>query len=84
MKAKTWKDIGKICAKMRGEKGLSLREMGQLMGISQTTLWFLERGKSPPSLAKLEQICNFLKVDFKIAKAELLRHKKKLLEARFK
>ena len=83
MKVKNWQDICRLAKQCRDQKGLSLREMSDLMGVSQTTVWYLERGKFPPSLRKLEQICNFLKVDFKVAKAELLRHKTKLLQKRF-
>jgi transcriptional regulator with XRE-family HTH domain len=55
--------VGKTIRTLRKEKGLSLRELSQLAGLSTGFLSMVERGRSSPALTSLNNIAKALDTD---------------------
>jgi transcriptional regulator with XRE-family HTH domain len=55
--------VGKAIRTLRKEKGLSLRELSQLAGLSTGFLSMVERGRSSPALTSLNNIAKALDTD---------------------
>ncbi|AEK58312.1 Transcriptional regulator, MerR family [Acidithiobacillus caldus SM-1] len=54
--------LGRQLQKLREERQLSLRSLGELAGVSASAISQMEAGKVSPSIATLEKICNALGV----------------------
>ena len=50
-------------SKIRTEKGLSLKKLEALSGVSRTQLWRIENGLSDPTLSTMRKIARALKSD---------------------
>jgi transcriptional regulator with XRE-family HTH domain len=55
-------EIGKNLKELRVKKGISIRELGQLIGISHNTLASYERYDIVPTILNAVKICEFFKV----------------------
>jgi transcriptional regulator with XRE-family HTH domain len=55
-------EIGKNLKELRVNKGISIRELGQLIGISHNTLASYERYDIVPTILNAVKICEFFKV----------------------
>ena len=55
-------DISERLKVLREERGLSIRALGRLCGLSATTLSVIERGLSSPSVSTLYKISTALEI----------------------
>lgn len=60
-------DVKKIRSK-REEKGFSLRELAQLVGISKKAMYEIEKNRTRPSVETIDKIENILSVKIQIAR----------------
>ena len=54
------KKIGKIIREVRNEKGISLRKLAEIVGVSNVSILYIEKGKINTSLPVLKGIANAL------------------------
>tara|TARA_Y100001970_G_scaffold171458_1_gene209561 strand:- start:1707 stop:2078 length:372 start_codon:yes stop_codon:yes gene_type:complete len=54
------KKIGKIIREVRNEKGISLRKLAEIVGVSNVNILYIEKGKINTSLPVLKGIANAL------------------------
>ena len=54
------KKIGKIIREIRNEKGLSLRKLAEIVGVSNVNILYIEKGKINTSLPILKGIAKGL------------------------
>lgn len=54
--------IGEEVRRLREERGLSQRQLGELMGASQSVIARLEAGGVEPTIATLDRVANALNV----------------------
>lgn len=58
--------IGQLISELRQEKGLSLKELADMVGIDFSNLSKIERGKYNVGIDILYKVCKALGVDLKI------------------
>jgi transcriptional regulator with XRE-family HTH domain len=56
-------NIGKKLTKLRNEKGLSLRELGEKVNLSHSYIDAIEKNKTNPSIPSLKLIADYFGVD---------------------
>ncbi len=66
--------FGEKLRTLRERRNLSLKQLGDLLGISKTFLWGLETGKKIPNIAMLTKICDV----FGVACDKLIRDEAEL------
>lgn len=54
--------VGRNCARIRGEKGLTQEELAERSGFSQQYISDLERGKRNPTIVTIYEIAQALEV----------------------
>lgn len=64
--------------KIREEKGLSLSEIGELIGSSKSYIWEIENFKSMPSIKKHTQYVRFLILKLRMFFQTLMNTKQKI------
>lgn len=57
-------EIGATLAKARKERGLTQRQVGNIVGCSHTTVSKWENGETEPSIADLQRLASYYGVDF--------------------
>lgn len=55
-------DIGKRIREIRERRGISQRELGNLLGVRQQTIGQLENNKTSPKIKTLERVATALNV----------------------
>ena len=50
--------FGEKLRTLRERRSLSLKQLGDLLGVSKTFLWELEMGEKIPNIAMLTKICD--------------------------
>ena len=56
------KRFGEKLRTLRERRGLSLKQLGDQVGVSKNFLWELEMGKKTPNIAMLTKICDVFDV----------------------
>ncbi len=54
--------FGEKLRTLRERRGLSLKQLGDLLDVSKTFLWDMEKGKKIPNIAMLNKICDVFDV----------------------
>lgn len=55
-------DYKAIIRREREKRGLSQSKLAKLIGISQTSMWEIEKGRKKPSLDVFFQLCDILEI----------------------
>jgi len=58
------KDMCKYLVRLRKERGIGLRELSRMSGLSPSSLSAIEKGQSSPTLATLHKVLKALGTDF--------------------
>lgn len=61
-KKRTEGHVGQLLHKLRGERGLSIRELARITGLSANALSMIERGRTSPSVSTLYRLTDGLGV----------------------
>jgi len=57
------KELGSLISSMRKKKGITQRELGNLVGIAQTQISCIEKGITNSRMETLQKICEVLDLD---------------------
>lgn len=63
-------NAGMLIKKMREEKGLTLRELGELTGVNQSNIAKMEKDRIPLPLKKLQLFGEVMGFDMKVTAAK--------------
>jgi transcriptional regulator with XRE-family HTH domain len=54
--------FGEKLRTLRERRGLSLKQLGDLLNVSKTYVWEMEKGEKIPNIAMLTKVCDLFNV----------------------
>lgn len=54
--------FGEKLRTLREQRGLSLKQLGDLLNVSKTYVWEMEKGEKIPNIAMLTKVCDLFSV----------------------